>query len=256
MKNTIFLLGLCLGTSLSIAQTLKSSGLKGPVSEVVSYGYDIDKSNHLVNQQKSIWRYDKKRNLLEYEKFSTKGVLISKSVNIWTNSKTDTACDYDEKNRLKGKSVWKYNNDQQTVEVDEVYYNSSLDTGVIAQLFKNKPAPLFKKICKYDKAGNRIEEDSYSGNILHYKVVTFFTKDNLKIRDEEFDRNGVLTSSTIFKYSKSGNLIETIFSYTVGKSKIQGINKYSNFDRYGNWLSETYQDNESKKLHRKVIKYY
>jgi len=256
MKNLIVFLILSCLASLSKAQSVKSFDLKGHVMEVADYKYDKTDPTILKKPKKSISKFDKQGNVLENIEISSTGEVISKSEYVQTNKKNVTVNDYDKNSKLTATSIFVYNDNHQLIEFNETYNTGKTDTGLVGKLFKNDRVPLMKKTYKYDKSGNVTEEDSYFRNVLHDKRVILYNKSNVKVEENGFDKNGTLTYKSIFKYDKSVNLIESEINYTTGNENIKGISQYSKHDKYGNWLSQTYQNNSDKWLIERVVKYY
>lgn len=223
------------------ASTLKELDLKGPIKEVIEYSYSVTHDDEDTSKKRytTITEFDRQGKLLNETAYSPDRKLISKSLYDYTKKDSVAISQFDDNNKLANKLILKYDDKGFLVEYD--------------QYTPPSPAP-FKTTFKYDGKGNKIEQTAYfAGGHLALTRTTTYNEKNQKIQTDLGSR---LNSKIVYKYNELGCLVEEeVLKNT--DSSVLAKQKYTRYDKYGNWLTKVFlEDPSRKKITEREFKYF
>ena len=255
-KSTIFLL-LLLATVCLKAQTAKERGLKGNVRELTEITKDDESSSIADKTTKRIIIFDKQGYITGDNEYLSDGSLVKRRKYINARNNEITITEYNKHNNILSKATYSLNDRHQLAEIKmESFEDPDKPDPNLKELLKKKLPP-YKNVYKYDQVGNRIEEDSYSGDVVLSKMLYTYDKANRKLKEEMVN---VTTGKTEFGdtyiYDTAGNMIGSKgFDATGGKIS-NNTTTYGKFDKHGNWLEENHTSPDYNFKKERTIKYY
>jgi len=213
---------------------LLALGLKGKVKQVTEYVYkDVEYISNLRTPEKHIENFDEKGNQLDETVYTNTG-LIKKTVFIYTKEKIIQRQYLNGK--LNGTFVQIYDDNGHEIELD-----MSTDEDTSEEI----PMPKMnsRTIVKYDKKGNKAEEDEFLNGTKLTGKTTFVCNDEYQIVEEDRVRyfsTGVKKEKSINKYDSAGNKIKSETYDLLGKLIDEYTVSHDNLDQHGNWQLMTF----------------
>jgi len=162
---------------------------------IIEKRFESNNSMFGESSHKYTYKYDKKGNKIEENRYNYKGELEDKVVYKYDSSGNKIEKNnYNSKGELRSKETYKYDNKGN--EIEENWYNSE---GELED----------KVVYKYDSSANKIEESGYnSKGELEGKVVYIYDNRGNKIEENWYNSEGELRSKETYKYDNKGNEIE------------------------------------------------
>ncbi len=238
------------------ADRLIEMGLKGMVKQVTEVINFSEANNTSESSDTVIMNFDGRGQ--ELDKIFKKNGQEKKTAFVYAKGKIT------ERQFYHGKVIETanllYNNNGQLIE-----FNSTHDEDpFLENPFKGKSMV----IVKYDKKGNKIEEDDYfDGNKLSGKSSFIYNKNNQNVEEdrEKYLSSGIKKEKSINKYNLRGEKVKSQTFDSLGRLIDEYSVTYSNFDQHGNWLlrifnmkmpGQSHDDSFSKNITRRKIVYY
>lgn len=196
-------------------------------------GQEIENSELTVDGKlvdKVLYEYDANGNMLSQTCQNQDGTILWTIKNSYKNGLKIEESQYDEKNNLKNKSLFKYEGKNC---IDEAYYNG-------------EGALVWKTTFAYDSRGNKIEESSfYPTGELDTKQILKISDDNKILEISYFtENNDEFFEKEIFRYDEK-NLLTEIATYT--NANQLSARKFFKYDSRGN-ISKVTTYNITKKF--------
>lgn len=193
---------------------------------------------HSKIKYKTIYTYNQKGDLIESSDYTKFGQNIGKVTMEYSANKCI------EKNSSSGQSIIK---------------NYDYKGNIIEEKTFDDAGKLFcRRNMKYDSKGYKIEE-AYSVCLNKEKDIFSYDINGNCTGVVSYSPDGQIRSKKVYKYDKLGNLIEES-SFDGDNQLVWSIKvKYSNFDKFGNWLKATYSPsspNRRIETRVRVITYY
>lgn len=236
------------------------------------YTYEYDDKGYLIEEiyyqifksftrfiSKSIYKYDKKGNMIEFRKHQSGG---------WTD-KVYTGDLYGEINiyhyNKKGKIILEESVDW-NIEIGFIgYYTEKRGVERIKNTNEIYKFYLFKKYSyQYDDKGNKKEVFEYNtgGFLIGKQIFKYDDKGNM-IEHETYIVKGSpmrLNGKSIFKYDEKGNVIEANYYCSDGSLFLKNTFKCdesgNDYDEIGNWIKKTIFNNGTLSIIEREITYY
>jgi len=266
-----------------IDNDLTNENLKGKVKSYTQFVYEaIDRFGEIkkgeirggVSQNESR-KYNKDGNKTEITHYNVDGSSDYKFIYLFDEIENiKSTLTFDSEGELKRKTLQKYGENRNLIEVEESKYSRLLGSEKTRTIFKydnknncieeseyNSSGVLKTKIiCKNDHKGNRVEEKKYSGDgkTMGTKIYQYDSNRNIIIEDTYISkgslpnqvRSRVLKDSIeilnysddkyhryryVFNYNENGDMIEESFHESDGSIAWKYIYKYK-YDKKGNWI--------------------
>jgi hypothetical protein len=257
MKKSFICFLLLFATICLKAQTAKERGLKGDVRELIEVTKDNESSSTADKTTKRIIIFDKQGYITGDNEYLPDGSLVKRIKYKNERNNQITITEYNKHNNILLKATYSLNDRHQITEIKmESFEGPDKPDPNLKGLLKKKLPP-YKNVYKYDQAGNRIEEDSYSGDVVLSKMLYKYDKANKKLKEEMVN---VTTGKTEFGdtyiYDTAGNMVGSKgFDATSGKIS-NNTTTYGKFDKHGNWLEEDHKSPDYNFKKERTIKYY
>jgi len=205
---------------------LKELGLRGRIKKITLYEYYSNPKETEVDSfrkpgKTEIMIFGEKGNEQSDVDFTPDGIEGNK-----------TLINYEDKDKITAKLFY-----QKKLMLNFVFKYDSTGKRVNFEEYDSPNAVLVRVTYKYDGNGNLIEDDTYDSLNGNSKTIYSYNSGN-QITETNISYEGSQgVDKTLFKYSTEGYLIETVSrGDIVDISDGTTIVKYTNFDKYGNWL--------------------
>jgi hypothetical protein len=225
---------------------LAIENLKGKISIITETLYDVEMQYGEQQTGDTISRivskYNKQGNEVEYYYYNSTKLEWKSTSKVNDDGKVVESTNYGEDGTVYNSIALKYNEKGNLIEKDSYFTNSSLNE---------------KNIYKYDENNNRIEYNRYtSDGALFTKYAYQFDNKGNYIELEIYLGNN-LDSKFKCKYDDNNNLIEEKVYRPNGAIIREDEYKYDDYDKTGNWLSQTqFEQGKPKSIKRHEIQYY
>ena len=258
------------------------------IIEVSYYGIEkfgkVEKTDK-ISEDKTI--YDVNGNIIEEESIHTSNKSFDFKNSYIYNDKNEKIEFTYENEDGKGINTYSYNDNGDVIEENECDSSKNLKYRIIHNYtygidkekediinYYNKDGALLgRRVCKFDKNGNKIEDSNYyaDGSVYNKTICVFDGKNNLieeniinprklfsseanKRIDSRYPESYIYPSKTIYEYDdKNQNIKKTYFSVNNPSDKpSEYIMKYDNL---GNKIEENYFDYENNYGNKFIFKY-